>query len=95
MARTKLKKNLLPVSGIALGRLVISPLIAFFLLRFFFHFSDTTSMVLTAIAGMPVAVNVFIISSEYNKEGSELASQAVFATTCLSIATLAMILLIG
>lgn len=95
LARTKLKNNLLPVSGIALGRLVISPLIAFFLLRFFFHFSDTTSLVLTAIAGMPVAVNVFIISSEYNKEGSELASQSVFATTCLSIATLAMILLIG
>ena len=36
---------------------------------------------------MPVAVNVFILASEYNQD-SELASQAILWTTILSAITL-------
>jgi hypothetical protein len=43
--------------------------------------------VLIIAAGMPVAVNVFILAAEYDQD-SRLASQSIFWTTALSALTL-------
>ena len=45
-------------------------------------------------AGLPVAVNVFILSAEYRRD-EELASQMVFWTTILSAITLSVLLAIA
>jgi predicted permease len=42
---------------------------------------------------MPVAVNVYILSVEYERD-SELASQTIFATTLISALTLTVWLLL-
>lgn len=85
-------KNFLPVSTLAGMRLAVSPLIAAAILLIpFFAFSGTDRAVLVAMAGLPVAVNVYILASQYEK-GEELASQSVFWTTLLSAVTLSVIL---
>jgi malate permease and related proteins len=72
-------------------RLALSPLLAWGLVKIWtILFSvnlGVAGQVLVIGAGMPVAVNVFILASEYDQD-SELASQTILWTTLLSAVTL-------
>jgi predicted permease len=85
-------KNILPISTVTGIRLIVSPLVAAgILLVPFFALSGTDRAILVAMAGLPVAVNVYILASQYEK-GEELASQSVFWSTLLSAVTLSVLL---
>jgi predicted permease len=85
-------KNILSISTVTGMRLIVSPLVAAgILLVPFFALSVTDRAVLVAMAGLPVAVNVYILASQYEK-GEELASQSVFWSTLLSAVTLSVLL---
>ena len=83
----------LPAVSLAVGmRLVISPLIAAALLWTLpLAMDPTTRAICLCAAGMPVATNVFIIATEYDK-GAELASRMVFWSTALSAISLPIII---
>lgn len=72
-------------------RLFVSPLLAFGLVKawdaLFGNNLGVAGPVLVIAAGMPVAVNVFILAAEYN-EDTGLASQTILWTTALSALTL-------
>jgi len=73
----------------AVVRLILSPLIAMpLVLAFGFH-SDVAAFFIAA-AGLPVAVNVFILCSEYHAN-PEAASRLVFWSTLLSALTLPLL----
>jgi len=77
---------------LALGlvlRLAVSPVIMLLLLMVW---PTNYAGILMLAAGLPVAVNVFILASEYNQE-PELASQLVFWSTILGAVTLPLLLL--
>ncbi len=84
------KKNLLPLSAVAVIRLVLAPLLAFALLPIF-GFTPTLASLLIVVSGLPVAVNLFILAAEYEQD-EDLASQAVFWTTLLSTGTVSILL---
>lgn len=92
LARVKLGKNLLRLSQIILTRLLISPLVAWGLVTLF-GFKPELAGMLIVTAGLPTAVNVYILSAEY-KNDEELASRAVFWTTLLSLATIPILILL-
>jgi predicted permease len=92
VSRTKVSKNILSVSGVLAIRLCISPLLAFALCRFM-GFTGTIASILIVTAGLPVAVNVYILALEYKKD-YDLASQAVLWSTILSSITLSILLLL-
>ena len=90
LARARLGSNLVPLSGSVLMRLVISPLVAWALIPIF-GITGELATVLIVTAGLPVAVNTYILAAEYGKD-EELASQQVFWTTLLSTLTLAILI---
>ena len=92
LSRSKPTSSAGPISALSVLRLVISPLLAWGLVPLF-DFDSITSAVLIATAGLPVAVNVFILAAEYGRD-AELASQGVFWTTLLSPLTLAVVLVL-
>jgi len=63
-------------------RLVIAPLLALAMLPLF-TFSRDVGAVLVATAGLPIAVNVFILSAQYRTQEA-FASQIVTGSTLLS-----------
>ncbi|RMD81424.1 MAG: AEC family transporter, partial [Lentisphaerae bacterium] len=83
--RVRLDRHFALLGVIVLNRLIIAPLMAW-MMTWFLAFEGTEAAVLIALAGAPVAVNVFILSKEYERE-PELASQAVFITTLLCVIT--------
>ncbi|MDP6381105.1 MAG: AEC family transporter, partial [Phycisphaerae bacterium] len=90
LGRTRMTSNLLPISVIAVLRLAVSPILAV-LLVYIFRFEGTIASILIVAAGLPVAVNVFILSAQY-KHDEQFASQAVFWTTLLSGVTISILL---
>jgi predicted permease len=70
-------------------RLVVSPLLAVLMVRIF-HVPEPLSTILILASGFPVAVNVFILATEYRKD-REFASQSIFWTTILSAFTLSLL----
>lgn len=66
-------------------RLVLAPLMALALLPLF-GLPDDVDKVLIATAGLPIAVNVFILSSQYRTQET-FASQVVTVSTLLSAVT--------
>ncbi len=80
------------VSAIVLVRLVASPLIAA-ALAVVLDVPACMAPVLIVGAGLPVAVNVFVISREFNRK-PEFASRMVFWTTVLSAVTIPLLLLV-
>jgi len=90
LSRSRLARTALPLGVVTVLRLVVSPLIAAALVLLLGVQSQLAEM-LIVVAGLPVAVNVFILSEEYGKD-PELASQAVFWTTLLSAGTLSVLL---
>jgi predicted permease len=79
------------LSIVSVIRLFFSPLLAFGLLAVWQAVGGTklgiAGPVLVIAAGMPVAVNVFILAAEYSSD-SQLASQTIFWTTAISVVTL-------
>lgn len=79
------------LSVVTFFRLFLSPLLALGLVAAWQAVSGTTlgvaGPVLVIAAGMPVAVNVFILAAEYQSD-TLLASQTIFWTTAISVITL-------
>jgi len=73
-------------------RLLISPLLAFLLVGLF-DITGITARVLIVAAGFPVAVNLTILAAEYRRDEA-LAARAIFLTTLLSAATVAVLILL-
>jgi len=67
-------------------RLIVVPFATFFALRLFSNDIYLTA-VPAMISAMPAAANTVLLAEEYNAN-AELASQAVFLTTLLSVATI-------
>lgn len=90
LSRSRSSGNVLPLGILGGLRLVVSPVIAWGLVVVF-GFEAPVSTLLIVTAGLPVAVNVYILSAEYN-EDADLASQGVFWTTLASAVTVAILL---
>jgi len=90
--RSEIAGDMLPMAGIVGVRLLISPLVAAGL-ALLLGFSANLTAVLIVAAGLPVAVNVFILANEFNRNPS-FASRAVFWTTLLTAITIPVLLLI-
>ena len=69
---------------------MISPLVAWGLAHLL-NLPPALSSIFVVAAGLPVAVNVYIIAAEYDLD-SGLASQAIFWTTLVSALTLSALL---
>lgn len=91
LAIVRFDKNSLALATVTGIRLLLSPILAIIVLYLgqLLFGVDMTPMapVLIVAAGLPVAVNVFILATEYNRD-PELASQSVFITTLLSAITI-------
>lgn len=84
--------NLGPLSIVTGLRLIVSPIVAAVIV-WSFGFSGALASMLIVIAGTPVAVNVYILAAQYERE-EDVASQAVFWSTLLSALTLSVLLLL-
>jgi predicted permease len=91
LSRSRLGIRLKTVSLVTVMRLLLAPLVAVLMVAAWSAFSPgglgTLGPVMVIAAGMPVAVNVYILSVEYQRD-SDLASQMIFLTTLLSALTL-------
>lgn len=89
--RSRAQGDVTLLSWITLLRLIVSPLMAWGLVWLWRSLTGIdlglAAPVLIIAAGMPVAVNVFILASEYNRD-AQLASQSIFWTTLLSAVSL-------
>lgn len=92
LARSEIAGDMLPMAGIVGVRLLISPLAAAGL-ALLLGFSANLTAVLIVAAGLPVAVNVFILANEFNRNPS-FASRMVFWSTLLTAITIPVLLLI-
>lgn len=90
LSRIRFGDGLRPLGALVIMRLAISPVLALGLVTLF-GIHGTLFAVLVAMAGLPMAVNVYILASEYG-EDAELASQGVFWTTLFSAGTLTLLL---
>lgn len=91
LSRSPLVGRLAPLVAVTGMRLLISPLVAFALVAAWDALApgalDSIRAVLIVAAGLPVAVNVYVLAVEYNRDAT-LASQMVVWTTLLSAVTL-------
>lgn len=92
LSRTRFSHNLKALTVVTVLRLLVSPLLAAALV-IPFRFVAPLSSVLIVAAGFPIAVNLYILSAEYQQD-EELASQAIFVTTLLSAISISVILLL-
>jgi len=89
LSRVRISSQPLALSALAIARLLLSPLLAAGLAavgQLLFPEMSAVAPILVVAAGLPVAVNVYILSAEYDRE-PELASQMVFWTTLASALT--------
>lgn|SRR5574341_138745 len=91
LSRSQIVGDVLPVGVISLMRLVIAPLLAAGLLLFVFDFEPEVERVLFVAGGLPVAVNVYVLAAQFNREPA-IASRMVFWTTLLSGLTIPVLL---
>jgi predicted permease len=92
LARTRLGNDATALAAITVLRLLVSPLLAFLLVRLF-GISGVPAQVLIVAAGFPVAVNLTILAAEYRQDEA-LAAQSIFLTTLLSSVTVAVLILL-
>jgi len=90
LGRSRLGRHLPSLLAVAVARLAVSPLVAWGLVLLL-GLSPPLSSIFVVAAGLPVAVNVYIIAAEYDLD-SDLASQTIFWTTLLSALTLSALL---
>lgn len=77
------------VWALAVLRLIVMPLLVFFLLRPFVH-NQLILGIAMVVAGMPVASNCTILCLQYGGD-QELASQGTFVTTLCSMVTIPLL----
>lgn len=92
LARVELAGELPSISAITVVRLIVSPLLAAALVLLL-GIPQDMGAVLVLGAGLPAAVNIFIMAREFDSE-AEFASQMVFWTTVLSAITIPIVLYI-
>ncbi len=90
LSRTSVTRGAAAVGALCAVRLVLSPLLALAMVPAF-GLDGTVAAVFVVGAGLPVAVNVFILAAEYRLDAA-LASQAVFWSTVLSAFSVAVLL---
>lgn len=100
LSRSRAVGQIKPLAAISLARLVFAPLLAAGMVAASTWLGPAVSgplrelgPVLVASMGLPVAVNVYILSIEYHQD-PELASQSIVWTTLLSAITLSLWLLL-
>lgn len=94
LSKSQINKEFGVVSVVALTRLAVSPLLALGLVHLL-HIDPMIAAVLVVGQGLPVAVNVFILAVEFDRDAG-LASRAIFWTTLASAVTIpAVIALVG
>ena len=86
-----LKKSLVPLVLVSLGRLLLFPLLAFFVMRWAGCSGDMLAAA-TVTCAMPVAVMVYIFA-ERGKAGQAEVSASVVSSTLLSLITLPLVML--
>jgi len=89
-------KNFGFMKGVTLGvciRLLISPLLAYFILMLF-PFNDLAYKVLLLQAAMPTAVVVTLITLQYNRTPEMVAGVALFSTLFSSVTVSALLFLL-
>lgn len=92
LARSKVKEHLVhPLLSTGV-RLILSPLIAVPLVLLF-DFSNQVNAMLIVTAGLPTAVNTYILAQQY-KKNEDVASQSIFWSTLLSAISLTVLLVI-
>ena len=89
LSRSQMAKNAFPVASSSVMRLIISPLVAILMVAIF-HIKEPLSIILILASGFPVAVNVFILATEYRTDRA-FASQSIFWTTIFSAFTLSLL----
>ena len=82
----------LPIWALCSVRLLVLPLLVFFLLQFF-PLPQEISRIAVIISAMPAAANTPLLAHEYGSH-ELLASQVVFLTTLLSFITLPIMLMV-
>ena len=87
----QLRRSAVPLALVSLGKLLLYPLAAFCVMRFFGCTGDLLAAATVTFA-MPVAVMVYILAERSGSCAAE-ASLSVVATTVLSIATLPVVML--
>ena len=87
----QLRRSAVPLALVSLGKLLLYPLAAFFVMRVFGCTGDLLAAATVTFA-MPVAVMVYILAERSGSCAAE-ASLSVVATTVLSIATLPVVML--
>ncbi len=92
LSRSKVGGSLLPTAAVSVMRLAVSPLVATGLVLLFKP-GDELGPVLIVGAGLPVAINVFIMATEFDRD-ADFASQMVFWTTLFSAGTIPVLLLL-
>lgn len=92
ISRTGISGKAIPLALPLLIRLVLSPVLAFFLLSLF-SFSVEIKSILLVISGLPPAVNTYILAVEY-KRNEKLASTIILWGTVLSAITLSVLLVL-
>jgi predicted permease len=89
LSQVRISSHLGTLSALVIARLLLSPLLAAGLAavgQLLLPGISAVAPILVVAAGLPVAVNVYILSAEYDRE-PELASQMVFWTTLASALT--------
>lgn len=96
LSRSKVSAQLKRVSLVTVIRLLVAPLLALAMVAVWSLIApgslEGVGPVMIIAAGMPVAVNVYILSVEYQRD-SDLASQLIFLSTLISALTLTLWLL--
>ncbi|HEY3340443.1 MAG TPA: AEC family transporter, partial [Anaerolineae bacterium] len=91
LSRSQMGAQMKRVSLVTVIRLLIAPLVALAMVAFWSIIAPDSlagvGPVMIIAAGMPVAVNVYILSVEYQRD-SDLASQLIFLSTLISALTL-------
>lgn len=90
LSRCRLAAGLAPLAGVTVVRLIASPLMALGIVQLL-CVPQPYAAIFVVAAGLPVAVNVYILAAEYELDGA-LASQAILWTTLSSAATLSVLL---
>jgi len=89
ISQVRIPSHLGTLSALTIARLLLSPLVAAGLAaigQLLLPEISAVAPILVVAAGLPVAVNVYVLSAEYDRE-PELASQMVFWTTLASALT--------
>jgi malate permease and related proteins len=92
LSRTRFSRTFVDAVPVIVLRLVIAPVIAYILVMVF-GMDQTLLPILVVTAGLPAAVNVYILAAEYHNH-EEIASQSIFWTTLLSAISISILLVL-